>query len=221
MLSLLISVVLAISIPGGLSEEYFFFNSTEDLGVVYVTDEINAGLDCYTLLRNSSEIENALEVTINELDGMIESCSDGDGRRKRAVINIIAPGTKWCGTGDVAKNDDDLGSNAVTDACCRTHDKCKPDIDGFGRKGTFINVLPWTRLHCDCDNAFHSCLKSARNTNNAEKIVADIAGFAYFHVTNTKCFKEHSYRICTKLGWFKCNGYTTFNTYKWHDNKSY
>ncbi|ESO98680.1 hypothetical protein LOTGIDRAFT_99095, partial [Lottia gigantea] len=95
-------------------------------------------------------------------------------------------GTKWCGTGNVAKNDADLGSKPVTDACCRTHDKCTPKINGFGRKGTFINLLPWTRLHCDCDNAFHTCLKNAKKT---EKSTADLVGIAYFNVLATKCFK--------------------------------
>ncbi|KAJ9591052.1 hypothetical protein L9F63_027740, partial [Diploptera punctata] len=40
--------------------------------------------------------------------------------------------TKWCGAGNNAENENDLGEFKNTDACCRTHDHC-PDYILSGR----------------------------------------------------------------------------------------
>jgi hypothetical protein len=36
-----------------------------------------------------------------------------------SVLNGVFPGTKWCGTGDIAKSFHDIGAEKSTDRCCR------------------------------------------------------------------------------------------------------
>lgn len=40
-------------------------------------------------------------------------------------------GTKWCGTGDIAANYFDLGTEKEIDRCCRTHDLCPVKVRAF------------------------------------------------------------------------------------------
>ncbi|XP_050099252.1 uncharacterized protein LOC126579745 isoform X2 [Anopheles aquasalis] len=39
-------------------------------------------------------------------------------------IKAIYPGTVWCGDGNQAKSEDDIGFFYLTDSCCRAHDLC-------------------------------------------------------------------------------------------------
>ena len=52
---------------------------------------------------------------------------------------VPPPGTKWCGKGDSAEHEDDLGIYAREDSCCRTHDRCKRFIIS-GQKQTFYTL---------------------------------------------------------------------------------
>nr|AAV91459.1 phospholipase 1 putative phospholipase A2 [Lonomia obliqua] len=51
---------------------------------------------------------------------------------------ILFPGTKWCGSGDKAKNYTDLGRQVATDMCCRQHNHCS-DIIRSGENQTRLN----------------------------------------------------------------------------------
>ncbi|KYQ56870.1 Phospholipase A2 [Trachymyrmex zeteki] len=109
---------------------------------------------------------------------------------------FIFPGTKWCGSGDIADGPDDLGVFAMTDACCREHDNCKDIIEPIETKHGLINSAFYTsnlikdremckiRLHCSCDERFYDCLHSS------EELVSAKVGFLYFSVLDTKCFRE-------------------------------
>ncbi|WNE40226.1 MAG: hypothetical protein GBAus27B_000293 [Mycoplasmataceae bacterium] len=55
------------------------------------------------------------------------------------IFQAIAPGTKWCGDGDRAKDDEDLGLFKETDACCRAHDKCDSNIIAGSVKANLKN----------------------------------------------------------------------------------
>ncbi|KAG5898029.1 hypothetical protein JTB14_001741 [Gonioctena quinquepunctata] len=97
---------------------------------------------------------------------------------------FIYPGTKWCGPGDIADNDNDLGAESGTDMCCRTHDKCSDVIGGFQTEHNLTNPAFYTRVHCDCDTVFYDCLK------NASTGTSNSVGFIYFNMLGTQCFKE-------------------------------
>ncbi|CAH1174010.1 unnamed protein product [Phaedon cochleariae] len=97
---------------------------------------------------------------------------------------IIFPGTKWCGTGNVATNFTDLGILRDLDMCCRTHDSCPDVILAEATKYNLTNTSSFTRVSCDCDHSFYNCLKSAH------KIYADLVGKTYFVYSRTKCFSS-------------------------------
>ncbi|XP_071640108.1 phospholipase A2 [Temnothorax longispinosus] len=97
---------------------------------------------------------------------------------------FIFPGTKWCGSGNIADGPNDLGVFAMTDACCREHDNCKDIIEPMQTKHGLTNSAFYTRLHCSCDERFYDCLHSS------EELVSAKVGFLYFSVLDTKCFRE-------------------------------
>ncbi|XP_075983929.1 phospholipase A2-like [Anticarsia gemmatalis] len=125
---------------------------------------------------------------------------------------LIFPGTKWCGAGNSADNYDDLGPERETDMCCREHDHCPDVIAGGETKHNLTNTAFYTRLHCECDEVFHDCLKAANTTTS--KLIGSI----YFNALMTKCFRE-DYPIdeCIKKGGL-------FNTkcveYSYHTNET-
>lgn len=107
--------------------------------------------------------------------------------RNRAAeerINLSFPGTKWCGPGNTADGYDDLGNDAETDKCCRQHDHCDNIPSGEEKHG-LKNDDYFTRLHCECDKEFKSCL---RNVNSKR---GNYIGNFYFNVRD-RCYKEQS-----------------------------
>lgn len=73
-------------------------------------------------LLNREQSDRALDLEEDFIKELPANSSFTDG------VQIIFPGTLWCGGGDKAKSDDDLGRLKDTDACCRDHDKCKDNI---------------------------------------------------------------------------------------------
>lgn len=61
------------------------------------------------------------------------------------VMMISVLGTLWCGNGDLAKNENDLGYFNRTDACCRSHDNCMNDILSGDTKANLKNNGLFTR----------------------------------------------------------------------------
>lgn len=62
-------------------------------------------------------------------------------------IFFIILGTKWCGPGDVADNEDDLGVQSDTDSCCRMHDQCDDYIGGYQTKYNLTNPSFYSRYN--------------------------------------------------------------------------
>lgn len=104
---------------------------------------------------------------------------------KNGVFDGVAiyPGTKWCGAGDIATNDDDLGHEKEADACCRTHDKCPDAIPAGESKYNLTNSASYTKSACECDTHFYQCLQEAAT------FVGDQVGRLYFNVLQIQCFR--------------------------------
>ncbi|KAG5873228.1 hypothetical protein JTB14_014304 [Gonioctena quinquepunctata] len=99
---------------------------------------------------------------------------------------FIYPGTKWCGPGNIARDDSDLGYHVKEDMCCREHDKCPKNLAGGECRQGICNQSLFTRSHCDCDAAFRKCLQNV-NTETANTI-----GAIFFNIIQVTCFKERT-----------------------------
>ncbi|KAK0073385.1 hypothetical protein PV325_009796 [Microctonus aethiopoides] len=110
-------------------------------------------------------------------------------------IRAIFPGTHWCGDGDIAESDNDLGFFKSTDTCCRQHDKCSFNIEANKYFGRLINIGFFTRSACFCDREFYDCLKNANNP------LAMSIGHTYFTLLSPQCI-GYDYPIisCTQYG---------------------
>ncbi|KAG8177243.1 hypothetical protein JTE90_028698 [Oedothorax gibbosus] len=110
---------------------------------------------------------------------------DSEGSSEAASSwNVIFPGTKWCGNGDTASNDDDLGSHADTDRCCRAHDKCDDIVLAGETKHNLTNKSPFTKLSCKCDDVFYDCLSEVNS------LPSNTVGNTYFNLLRRECFKN-------------------------------
>lgn len=135
----------------------------------------------------------------------------------QTYISKIAPGTKWCGDGNIAKNEDDLGFNTDVDKCCREHDNCKQCVSAGDTLLNLLNDATFTRSHCTCDNDFHKCLKDVKGYGS--KIIAASIGKMYFNTLSPQCFQcscpmekcdandTNCVNGCTKYEWVNCKSY--------------
>lgn len=106
----------------------------------------------------------------------------------RDKVKAIYPGTLWCGGGNQARSEHEVGLFRNTDICCKLHDKCPSFIEaGKEHKGLINNGL-FTRSHCKCDQIFYDCLK------NIDSLVSNKIGYTYFNILRPKCFQKQ-YRI--------------------------
>ncbi|GLV38418.1 secretory Phospholipase A2 [Carabus blaptoides fortunei] len=104
--------------------------------------------------------------------------------KKYQTFQLIFPGTKWCGTGNVAENYEDLGTSYETDMCCRDHDLCDDIIESGETNHNLTNNDFYTKLNCKCDEKFYDCLKSSHMKS------AKAVGTIYFNVLGTQCYRE-------------------------------
>ncbi|XP_076055999.1 phospholipase A2-like [Oratosquilla oratoria] len=126
-----------------------------------------------------------------ELTSLISQCYGGsDGLAKRTkppaaenFPHIIYPGTKWCGTGNVAEDLSDLGPLKDLDVCCRDHDLCPDDLAPGETRHNITNDSPFTMSHCDCNDSFRKCLQGVGSAEARE------VGGAYFSTGLVQCFK--------------------------------
>ncbi|XP_058445431.1 uncharacterized protein LOC131426591 [Malaya genurostris] len=132
-------------------------------------------------------------------------------------IKAIYPGTVWCGDGNQAKSENDIGFFYMTDACCRAHDLCPMSVSAGDRFDRLKNNGFFTRSHCDCDKQFYNCLK------NANSLVSSQIGYTYFNLLKPQCFRhEHPKVGCSKKKKGKCLTYIVDETqeklWQWFDN---
>lgn len=90
---------------------------------------------------HSDSIDNNLGEDSYESNEFVE---EDINRHSQNGSRLIFPGTKWCGPGNNADNENDLGHFEETDKCCRAHDHCD-GIESGGSKYGLINDTPYTK----------------------------------------------------------------------------
>ncbi|KAL1132564.1 hypothetical protein AAG570_010516 [Ranatra chinensis] len=115
-----------------------------------------------------------------------ESGRSEEGRGSGSIFNGVLPGTKWCGAGDVAETYFDLGEEEIIDRCCRIHDLCPAKVRAYTTRYNLTNNSIYTKSHCQCDNIFHTCLKSTNHST------ADVMGNIYFNILRVPCVEERN-----------------------------
>lgn len=89
-------------------------------------------------------------------------------------------GTKWCGTGDIAKDYHDLGTESDVDRCCRTHDLCPSKVRPYQKRYELENNSLYTKSHCTCDDMLFSCLKFSNSS------AGNLLGTIYFNLVQVR-----------------------------------
>ncbi|XP_065210161.1 phospholipase A2-like isoform X2 [Planococcus citri] len=138
-------------------------------------------------------------------------------------IQLIKPGTKWCGDGNKARSYEDVGVLYKTDKCCRMHDKCPYYILARESKYGLYNDGHFTRSHCDCDASFYDCLKKVNSPFSTS------VGIAYFNILKMRCFRlEYPIVMCSRMaGWISkhCVEYVVDmakqKDWQWFDNHEF
>ena len=111
-------------------------------------------------------------------------------------IILIFIGTLWCGMGNQAASENDLGRLADVDSCCRDHDHCDRKVDGFSKEYGYRNWRPFTVSDCDCDKKFYKCLKNAKE-NPTE---ATIVGKLFFNILSMPCLRFNTFGTTARKG---------------------
>lgn len=117
--------------------------------------------------------------------------SIADALKKR--LKAIYPGTLYCGDGNLARNENEVGLFRETDICCKKHDQCPAFIRAGQEFKGLRNFGHFTRSHCDCDLKFYNCLKRTGS------IISNKIGYTYFNILKPPCFrKEYPIVGCKK-----------------------
>lgn len=95
-------------------------------------------------------------------------------------------GTKWCGTGDIARDYYDLGIDSKVDSCCRAHDLCPVKIRAYSKRYNLTNQSLYTKSHCVCDDTLFQCLKQQTNGTPTASIMGNI----YFNLVQVPCLED-------------------------------
>ncbi|CAH2244608.1 jg11722 [Pararge aegeria aegeria] len=169
--------------------------------------------DTGRLLRQLSNINRPLGVSFSQMTRLMGQCQQvegveaGEDGRERgeaqarlraggahagllggsplSLLQGIIPGTKWCGTGDIAADYHDLGADRPLDRCCRTHDLCPSKVRAFSKRYNLTNNSLYSKSHCTCDDMLFDCLKT---TNTS---AAHLMGHIYFNIVQVPCLEDY------------------------------
>lgn len=173
------------------------------------------------MLRNLTRINKPLRITLEQMMRLIGQCDlldparvKGNDVRARAngaldgeaadsngiqtttsnsLYSGILPGTKWCGSGDLASTFFDLGPEVKLDMCCRTHDLCPSKVRAHSTRYNITNNSMYTKSHCVCDQTFFNCLKKANHSTG------DLMGSIYFNILRVPCVDTRNGKAVFKL----------------------
>ncbi|KAH8415356.1 hypothetical protein KR222_005039 [Zaprionus bogoriensis] len=138
---------------------------------------------------DANEAANTGETSSANQDGVsLKLAANIFPRSPFSLLSGIIPGTKWCGTGDIADTYSDLGSEMAMDRCCRQHDLCPVKIRAYQNKYELMNDSLYTKSHCICDDMLFSCLKMT-NTSASQ-----LMGSIYFNLVQVPCLDGRSNR---------------------------
>ncbi|CAH0563568.1 unnamed protein product [Brassicogethes aeneus] len=140
------------------------------------------------LMNNCKELEEG-ELQRNREEQKQSDKNKNDRMEARGILannpftllSGIIPGTKWCGTGDIAKDYFDLGTDFSTDACCRAHDLCPVKIRSYSQRYNLTNNSYYTKSHCVCDDTLYNCLRASQSPTS------NILGNLYFNLVQIPC----------------------------------
>ncbi|XP_012219070.1 uncharacterized protein [Linepithema humile] len=185
-------------------------NELHDCNIIEVYEPFEAT----DVIRNLSMILHPQVVSFQELTRLMQQCESLDsyqvegtstlptnalsrGSRIAAssitLLSGILPGTKWCGTGDIAENYHDLGDLPHIDRCCRTHDLCPIKIRAQQTRYNLTNYSLYTKSHCTCDMVLYHCLKAANHPT------ANLMGQIYFNLVKVPCIEDTERNNLRKL----------------------
>jgi len=173
------------------------------------------------MLRNLTRINKPLRITLEQMMRLIGQCDlldptkvkAGDVRPRtsgtpdggdadsngiqtttsNSLYSGILPGTKWCGSGDLATTFFDLGPEVKLDMCCRTHDLCPSKVRARSTRYNITNNSMYTKSHCMCDQTFFNCLKKANHPTG------DLMGSIYFNILRVPCVDSRNGKAVFKL----------------------
>lgn len=100
-----------------------------------------------------------------------------------------APGTKYCGIGN-APIPDSWAVAEETDKCCKNHDGCTQRILPLHKRFHLFNSNLHTVNTCECDAAFHACLKEV------DTWFANSIGALFFNGLKADCFNIGPGKYC-------------------------
>lgn len=174
--------------------------------------EIRSPEEVFPSLGELQEIARPVTITFDEMLNLMKQCQqledilahrklnentknltlDDEGRgilsnSPFTLLSGIIPGTKWCGTGDIAKDYYDLGAEASVDSCCRAHDLCPVKVRAYQQRYNLTNQSLYTKSHCKCDDILFDCLK------NHPSPTAQIMGNIYFNLVQVPCLEDTKY----------------------------
>ncbi|XP_017878975.1 uncharacterized protein LOC108624294 [Ceratina calcarata] len=139
------------------------------------------------MTRLMQQCELLERIKENELSTSMTSSVSKSSRGVSSVLSLLSgilPGTKWCGTGDIAENYHDLGQEVQIDRCCRSHDLCPVKVRARQTRYNLTNYSMYTKSHCDCDEALYHCLKATMHPT------ARVIGEIYFNVIKVSCIED-------------------------------
>ncbi|KAF7996635.1 hypothetical protein HCN44_002281 [Aphidius gifuensis] len=136
---------------------------------------------CVIESQTSSEIKNDPEIVNNQ---QTNTSSTPSTKKKSGSHMSIFPGTKWCGKGNIAKDENDRGSYKA-DECCYAHDRCPVKIKGKTTNYGIHNNKSTSILSCKCDREFYDCLKGVHTTSSKT------IGILYFDIFKNDCLEEY------------------------------
>jgi len=105
-------------------------------------------------------------------DSVNEQSDDHESRITRRSVCSRFQGTRWCGRGNIARDDTELGAYEELDGCCRAHDHCRDYIRPRSEKYGLYNKYICRR-----------CVRNVRAINRR----ADSLSFFAAHCASARC----------------------------------